>query len=221
MCNKKKSMSNGIADAIYTVNGVNARIAQDSSLPTHPYQFREPKNTLTAALFPSRDTYHQLYNADNLEVFEHLISIEASSDKSAKQKAYETQQIINIVGSTPKIRDRARIFWTCVLLLLILIIVYASVSDPWSTITTIFIIGGILLGIQIVWSLITLRGRQERAKDSISRPLSARKGAGQTTLAALQDLHRERQQQRVTRHNNYSRSGNGFLWGFLFSSLFY
>lgn len=109
--------------------------------------------------------------------------------------------------------------WTFIVFLVIIMIVYFSMADPWPTALILGIIGGVVLLFQFGWSAITLRGRQDRAEDSISRPLQARKGAGQTTLAALQDLRLE-QRQELQARTAQQGTGLAFLGGALFSSIF-
>jgi len=219
MSYSESNNSASIAAALSSGQGVKPAIVQASEFRTKNYEFRKPQNTLAATLFPSRYTYHQLYGADNLEILENLISIESSPNKSETQKNDETNQIYDIVKSIPRIKDRARMIWTFIVFLVIIVIVYFSMADPWPTALTLGIIGGIALLFQFGWSTITLRGRQERAVDSISRPLQARKGAGQTTLAALQDLRLERRQQLQARTAQQG-TGIAFLGGALFSSIF-
>jgi len=197
--------------------GINPNLVNQSKVFTRSYALREPQNTLAATLFPSRNTYHQLYGADKLEIFENFINIESNPNKSREQKDTEIDQIYNILQSVPKIRDRALIIWTAIIVLVIIGIVYLSMSDPWRTISTLSIIGGAILFFEVVTSAVTIHGRQEKVKYSITRSIKARQGAGQTTLATLQDLQREQLQQKQERAAKRG-AGNSFLLGFLLSS---
>jgi len=112
--------------------GANVDIALSAMIPQGKYEWREPKTGIIANMYPSDNTWHHLYNNDDLEILDTQIAIQENKTLEPAEKLRINDRIKAVVQAAPYVKAMGTFYGslTMVALMYLVYVYIVPMFDP-------------------------------------------------------------------------------------------